>query len=147
MYVLCQNTVHLYGRPTHIVSVIKQKKCSVSSQSELLDCGLFLTLIVQLYKNLQTLEYRRIFCDLVLCYKILHNKIDTDLSNVFKLNSNSMTRGHTLELCKSQCSLNYTKYYFTNRVVTFWNKLPPNVVSATEVSTFKTRLASVNLVY
>jgi hypothetical protein len=64
--------------------------------------------------NLQTLKYRRIFCDLVLCYKILHSKINTDLSNVFKLNLNSITRGHTLKLHKFQC----TKYYTTNWVST-----------------------------
>lgn len=97
--------------------------------------------------NLQTLQYRRVFCDLVLCYKILQGKIDTELSNVFKLNSNSITRGHTLKLYKFQCSLDYTKYYFTNRVVTLWNKLPPHVVSATEVSTFKNRLSSIILEY
>jgi hypothetical protein len=66
--------------------------------------------------NLQTLEYLRIFCDLVLCY----NKINTDLANVFKLNSNSITRGHTLKLYKFQCRLDYTKYYFTNRVTTLY---------------------------
>ena len=73
--------------------------------------------------NLQTLEYRRVFCDLVLCYKI-----NTDLSNVFKLNSNSITRGHTVKLYKFQCSLDCTKYYFTNRATTLWNKIPPNML-------------------
>jgi hypothetical protein len=95
--------------------------------------------------NLQTLEYRRVFCDLVLCYKILHSKIKSDLSNIFQLNSNSIIRGHTVKLYKFQCSLDCTKYYVTNLVTTLWNKLPPNVVLATAVSTLKIRPASINL--
>jgi len=35
--------------------------------------------------NLHSLEYRLIFNDLVLCYKILNGKVDTQLSSVFKL--------------------------------------------------------------
>ena len=82
--------------------------------------------IFQLY----TLEYRRIFSDLVLCYKILNGKIDTDLSNISKLNTNSNTRGHAFKLYKFQCSLDSAKYYFTNRVVNLWNNLPENVITA-----------------
>ena len=50
--------------------------------------------------KLQSLEYCRISNDLVLCYKILNGKLDADPSNVFKLNSNSLTRGHAFKLHK-----------------------------------------------
>ena len=33
----------------------------------------------------------------MLCYKIQNGKLDTELSNVFKLNSNSCTRGHAFK--------------------------------------------------
>ena len=39
--------------------------------------------------KLHSLECRRISNDLVLCYKIINGKLDTDLSNAFKPNSNS----------------------------------------------------------
>ena len=48
--------------------------------------------------KLHSLEYRRISNDLVLCYKILNGKLDSDLSNVFKRNSKSRTRGHAFKL-------------------------------------------------
>ena len=67
--------------------------------------------------KLQSLEYRRMFNDLVLCYKILNGKLDTELSNVVKLNSNSCTCGHAFKLYKLQCNLDCTKYYSTNRFV------------------------------
>ena len=96
--------------------------------------------------KLHSLEYRRMINDLVLCYKILNGKVDTDLSNVFKLNSNSCTCGHAFKLYKLQCNLDSTKYYFTNRIVNLWNNLPENVVSASTVSMFKNRLALIDLV-
>ena len=95
--------------------------------------------------KLHSLEYRRTFNDLVLCYKILNGKLDTELSNVFKLNSNSCTRGHAFKLYKPQCNLDSRKYYFTNRIVNLWNSLPENVVSAGTVSLSKNRLALIDL--
>jgi hypothetical protein len=91
--------------------------------------------------NLQTLEYRRVFCDLVL----LHSKTKVDLPNIFQLNSNSITRGHTVKLFKCHRSLDCAKYYFSNRVTTLWNKLHSKVVLATAVSTFKNRLKPVSI--
>jgi hypothetical protein len=116
---------------THIVSLIKSKvqRFFLKQVAEL-----WAVTYTDRLVNLRTLEYRRIFCDLVLCYKILYNKIYTDLSNVFKLTSNSITRGHTLNLYKFQCSLNYTQLYqilFRKSWAALCNKLPPNVVSAT----------------
>ena len=80
--------------------------------------------------KLHSLEYRRMFNDSVLSYKILNGKLDTELSNVFKLNSNSCTHDHAFKLYKVQCHLDISKYYFTYRTVNLWNSLPENVVSA-----------------
>ena len=96
--------------------------------------------------KLHSLEYRRISNDLVLCYEILNGKLDTDLSNVFKLNSNSGTSGHAFKLRKLGCDLDSAKYYFTNRVTNLWNNLPENMVAATTVSIFKNHLAVIKLI-
>jgi hypothetical protein len=71
--------------------------------------------------KLHALDNCRTFNDLVLCYKILNGKQDTELSNVFKLTSNSRTHGHAFKLYKLQCNLDSRKYYFTNRIVNLWN--------------------------
>jgi hypothetical protein len=80
--------------------------------------------------KLHSLEYHRIFNDLVLCYKTLNDKLDTELSNVFKLYSNSCTRADAFMWYKIQCNLDCTEYNFTNRIIIMWNNLPEKVVSA-----------------
>jgi len=91
------------------------------------------------------IEYRRIFNDLVLYYKFLNGKQDTQLWSVFKRISNSRTLGHAFKLCKLQCNIDSTEYYFTNRVINLWNDLPANTVSAATVSMFKNRLTLIDL--
>jgi len=43
-------------------------------------------------------------------------------------------------LIKQTCSVDATKYYFTNRVVNVWNSLPSHIVSSPTLSSFKSRL-------
>ena len=81
------------------------------------------------------------------CYTILNGKLDTNLSNVFKLISNySRTRGHAFKSRKLRCYLDSAKYYFTSRVVNLWNNLPENVVAAATVSKLPNRLAALKLI-
>jgi len=48
--------------------------------------------------------------------------------------------GHKLKLIKQSCSVDATKYYFTNRVINAWNSLPSNIISSPTLTTFKSRL-------
>jgi len=41
---------------------------------------------------------------------------------------------------KQRCSVDATKYYFTNRVANNWNSLPCHIVNSLTLSTFKSRL-------
>ena len=86
--------------------------------------------------GLQSLEDRRVFNDLVLCYGL----IDTDID--FIVVSNLYTRGHSNKLMKQHCTIDATKFYFSNRVVSIWNSLSEYIyiVSAPSVSAFKNRL-------
>ena len=61
--------------------------------------------------SLHSLEYRRVFCDLVLCYKIMNGFLDTDIADVLTVAVNSKTRGHSMKLNKHHCSIDATKYY------------------------------------
>ena len=49
-------------------------------------------------------------------------------------------RGHDLKLIKQTCSVDATKYYFTNRVVNVVNSLPSHIVSSPTLSIFESRL-------
>lgn len=95
--------------------------------------------------RLQSLEYRRLFADLVLCFKIIHGDCNTVLSDSLTVNNNSRTRGHILKLYKYPCNNNLSKYYFTNRIVNVWNSLPEETVTAANVYVFKRQLKLVDL--
>ena len=54
--------------------------------------------------------------------------------------SNNPTRGHPLKIFKKRYCLPVTGHFFSNRVVGGWNDLPPEVVSAPSLNSFKSRL-------
>ena len=62
----------------------------------------------------QPLEYRRVFNDFVLYYIIKSGLIDTDISNDFIVVNNLCTRGHSNKLMKQHCTIDATKFYFSN---------------------------------
>jgi len=93
--------------------------------------------------NLQSLESRRLVNDLVLCYKLLHDNFDSSITTTLNLCRN-ITRGHSYKLSKLLCTIDATKFYFTNRIVNAWNRLPNFVVSSPTVAVFKKRLLDVD---
>jgi len=75
--------------------------------------------------------------------KILNGLLDTEIANVLTAAENSKTRGHSMKLIKYDCSIDATKYYFSNHIVHIWNSLPNDIVSASSVSSFKKHFAEV----
>ena len=94
--------------------------------------------------KLQSLECRRPTSDLILCYKLLHDNFDSSITAALNLNRN-VTRGHSYKLSKQLCTIDATKYYFTNRIVNVWNHLPNFVFSSSSVAVFKRRLLEIDL--
>ena len=92
------------------------------------------------YTNTILLEYRRLYSDLVLCFQLLSNGFNSQLVNALTKSADNRTRGHDLKLIKQTCSVDATKYYFTNRVVNVWNSLPSHIVNSPTLFTFKSRL-------
>ena len=97
--------------------------------------------------NLQSLEYRRVFFDLVMCYKIVFHLVDVDVSDFFVINSHvHFTRGHHFKLkSRSLPHHNFRQNFFSERVIPIWNSLPNSVVSASSVCAFKAHLSHVDL--
>jgi len=81
-----------------------------------------------------------LYSDLVLCFQLLSNSFNSQLANVLIKSTDNRTRGHDFKLIKQTCSVDATKYYFTNRVVNVVNSLPSDIVSSPTLSTFKSRL-------
>ena len=87
--------------------------------------------------NLTTLELRRLIADLCLCYKIIHGHVELKADDFFELSPNCHTRGHNYKLTVKRSSLNVRRQFFSNRVVVPWNSLPPSIVNAPSVNSFK----------
>ncbi len=91
--------------------------------------------------GLTTLAYRRLRGDLIEVYKILHGHYDTRVrQNILQLSNNHRTRGHPLKLEKHHCRRNVRLHSFGHRVVSWWNNLPADVVTAPSLRCFERRL-------
>ena len=94
--------------------------------------------------RLPTLAYRRLRGDMIETYKIF-NTYDTAATLNLQRNS-STTRGHQYKLCLGRSQRDIGKFRFSNRIVSPWNSLPPDVVEASNVKIFRHQmLKSLNL--
>jgi hypothetical protein len=90
--------------------------------------------------NLWTLEERRNRADLIELFKIYKGLSEIDFDALFELANDSRTRGHTLKLKKHHCRLDLRKFFFSERVISRWNALDNEAVTATSVNSFKSQL-------
>ena len=92
------------------------------------------------YLNLESLELRRIYNDLIMVYKIFHGLVNVnanELINVKISTSTISTRGHRFKLQTSQFKRDVAKNQFCNRVVSNWNNLPDSIVATASIVHFK----------
>ena len=86
--------------------------------------------------QLLSLAYRRLRGDIVLLYKIL-NYFSSDFSTLYTYPITTTTRGHQFKLFKYHSRLSCRSNYIFNRLINNWNNLPPFVVNANSVNSFK----------
>jgi hypothetical protein len=89
--------------------------------------------------NLQRLELRRLHLDLVFVYKMIHGLVDLRFEDYFSFRQ-SKTRGHKYTLNVNRAFKDVRKFFFSNRVVKWWNSLSAKTISATTINSFKSRL-------
>ena len=70
-------------------------------------------------------------------HKILHNKYDSCSASNLNLSNIVHTRSNSYKLVKHRPKYDLRKFFFSERVVELWNSLPPSVVQAETVNTFK----------
>ena len=96
--------------------------------------------------NLPTLEYRRYRGDMIEMYKITHEHYDLEaVGNLLHLRTRDnpedlQRRHHQFTVTREKCGKDVKKYFFKNRVAEQWNNLPPKVVTAPSLNSFKSRL-------
>jgi ribonucleases P/MRP protein subunit RPP40 len=109
------------------------------------------TKLIEGYKNLSyenrlhltgliTLEKRRVRGDLIQVFKMIKGIDNIDYNKFFEISKSHRTRGHNCRLVKNRSKLDVRKYFFSQRVVNSWNKLPQEVVDATSLNSFKNKL-------
>ena len=94
--------------------------------------------------NIESLEVRRIYNDIVLFYKIVRGLIEVDFRNFFSLCENN-TRGHMYKVNVQHARLNCRKFFFINRTIPKWNALPSELAEAQSLDAFKQMLKTFNL--
>jgi len=81
--------------------------------------------------NLDTLEYRRLSCDLTLYYKIFNNLTTWSPSEYFNVSMPPYSLHcvyHDFNIRKPMCQTNSFENDFFNRCVSAWNSLPSSRV-------------------
>ena len=91
-----------------------------------------------------TLELRRLYCDLLMYFKILNNKLDINPSDHFKFSHNSRTRGNSLKLIKPSHFTCLSVGQFNTRAIDAWNDLPNEIVTCVSAPCFKAMLRFVD---
>ena len=83
----------------------------------------------------ESLELRRLKCDLAMMFRIIHGYCALDRSSFFTLH-NSCTQGNKFKLRKQFSRVNGRLFSFANRCIDAWNSLSDDVVCAPSVLDF-----------
>ena len=78
--------------------------------------------------------------DMIHLFLMLNCQGAGEFKNWFEIVSGSRTRGHKQKIRKHNFRLDVRKYFFSQRVINFWNRLPEEVINSSTLNIFKGRL-------
>ena len=87
-------------------------------------------------------QKRRERGDLIQTYRIMNNIDKINPETFFQRARYTSTRGHNQKFDKSRSRLDVRKFFFSQRVVEPWNKLPESAINAPTLLCFKKELST-----
>ena len=126
---------HLRKHIDHIESVQRYfTRCIIETKNKTYEERLKLL-------NLPSLEFRRLRGDMIETYKICNKIYDpATTTDLFIPNTDDRTRSNGQKLSKSTTEHNQYLYFFTNRIINIWNKLPSQTANSKSTNEFKNNI-------
>ena len=90
--------------------------------------------------DLFNLEKRRLQGDLLVAFQYLKGAYKKEEERLFTRVDSDRTRGNGFKLRQGRFRLDIRRKFFTQRVMTHWNRLPKEAVDAPSLEAFKARL-------
>ena len=87
-----------------------------------------------------SLEKRTFWGDLIVAFQYLKEAYKQERERLFTRVDSDRTRGNGFKLRQGRFRLDIRRKFFTQRVVTHWNRLPKEAVDAPSLEAFKARL-------